>query len=70
MATVLWSGNYAVTAPVVVNGTLLVASATSGQLLRLGDSLAQTLQLGLLVLGPPCIAVALFVVLLLVVAAL
>uniref|UniRef100_A0A7S1PR40 SMP-30/Gluconolactonase/LRE-like region domain-containing protein n=1 Tax=Neobodo designis TaxID=312471 RepID=A0A7S1PR40_NEODS len=36
-AELVWSGNYAVTAPVVVDGALLVASTSSGQLLRLGD---------------------------------
>jgi sugar lactone lactonase YvrE len=36
-AELVWSGNYSVTAPAVVDGALIVASATSGQLLRLGD---------------------------------
>jgi sugar lactone lactonase YvrE len=37
-ATVAWSGNFNVTAPVVVNDVLLVSAVSSGQLLRLdGD---------------------------------
>lgn len=36
-ATVAWTGSYAVTSPFCIDGALFVASATSGQLLRLGD---------------------------------